>query len=82
MWSSIIPIEWRPEYVRLKLITVVVIQDSTLSESGSKFIILKWVAPMWEQGVVVLTKDLRICFVLFGACVFRFLLKRKKHDVH
>lgn len=65
-----------------KLITVVVIQDSTLSEIGSKFIILKWVATLWEEGVVNLTKDLLICLVLFGACVFRFLLKRKNHDIH
>ena len=51
--------------------TVVAMQDSTLSETGSQFIFLRWIPPMWEQEVDFY-KTYGFFLVLTGAGVLDF----------
>ena len=51
--------------------TVVAMQDSTLSETGSQFIFWRWIVSMWELGGDPKI-GICICFVLPEACILDF----------
>ena len=58
----------------LYLKTVVAMQDSTLSETESQFISLKWAAPMLDRGGKSKKRRMHIFFSCLELRLFRFLL--------
>ena len=58
---------------------VVAMQYSTLSETGSQFIFLKWAAPTWERGGEIKQRRMYLFCPVLSLCS-TFLLRRWNHD--